>query len=404
MTRKPPTRKVLFPTKVALLLVLPSLALYLFFNIWPMLFSIGVAFTDATRYNILPSPEKIQDLRNSIACAEYLKTSTQHRENALAIVRNLDETFNIVKESFRGIKGILDTGRARDEITPYALNLTTASRIIKRVRGRIGEVFNCVMFGYPTTLELIPKGILEDLDSLLTVISRVAGSYLYLEHHILYKDVVDGLNLTVKLREFFYKLEVDYEGYMDKYIESAVKELDKLGLKFIGVGNFQRLSTDPRFYNSLYKTLLFVATSVPLKVSVGVLLALLYSTPLIYGKRALRTLLLVPWAMPFLLSAITWKFLLLPNGQLGGALGININVNEWHAFLSYNFFEAWLAYPFIMTVTQGALSGLSRDVIEAALVDGASLRERLFKVVFPLIAKPVTLASILTTGHLYKHF
>jgi len=228
--------------------------------------------------------------------------------------------------------------------------------------------------------------------------SRIPALYSANETRDLYKDTITGLNLTIELRGFFSKLGTSYEEYLDRVRDSAKEELDRLELKYIGLKNFEELSRDPRFYNALYKTLLFVVTSVPLKVSIGILLALFYSTPLIYGRRALRALLLVPWALPFLLSAITWKFLSLPDGQLGRTLGININVNEWHAFLVYNLFEAWLAYPFIMTVTMGALSGLSKDIIEASMVDGAGLRARLFKVVFPLIAKPVTLATILTTG------
>jgi len=50
-----------------------------------------------------------------------------------------------------------------------------------------------------------------------------------------------------------------------------------------------------------------------------------------------------------------------------------MRTNEWHAFIIYNLFEAWLAYPFIMTVTQGALRGVPKDVIEAAYIDGASV-------------------------------
>jgi len=398
MPIKPPTRKILFPTRVALLLVLPSLVLYLFFNIWPMVFSIGIAFTNADRYNILPNPEKIQDLKNAIACAQYLETSTEHRERAVKLLRRVESTLESLEGNFTAIKSALENGSAWSELEPYVNSINRLYPRIRDIRVHVLEAFNCTKLGFSTKLELIPGRVLDDLTSLYMISARVLLLYSAGEARDLYRDAVSALSLITKLREFFSKLEVDYEGYLNAFTESAERELDRLELKYINTGNFERLREDPRFYNALYKTLFFVATSVPLKVSIGVLLALFYSSPLIYGRKALRALLLVPWALPFLLSAITWKFLSLPSGQLGGALNININTNEWHAFLIYNLFEAWLAYPFIMTVTMGALSGLSKDVIEAALVDGAGLRDRLFKVVFPLIAKPVTLATILTTG------
>jgi len=194
-------------------------------------------------------------------------------------------------------------------------------------------------------------------------------------------------------------LETDYEGYMNKIIKSSQDELDTLQMKFIGFDNFARLLRDPRFYNSLYKTMLFVVTSVALKMSVGVLLAVFYSSELIIGRKAMRALLIVPWAMPFLLSALTWRLLFQPNGQLGQLFGLNMNVNQvGMRFLIYNLFETWLAYPFVMTVTQGALRGIPKDVIEASYVDGADAFTRFRKVIFPLIAKPVSLAAVLTTG------
>jgi arabinogalactan oligomer/maltooligosaccharide transport system permease protein len=398
MASRPPSRKVLFPTRVALILVLPSLILYLFFNIWPMIFSIGVAFTNADRISILPNPEKIQDLKNAISCAEYLKTSTERRENAIDLLHRVDSILGSLEENLTEIKALLDTNSSWSQIEPYVNNVMRLSTKIKSIPAYVGEVFDCGKLGYPTKIVLIPGDILDKLNSLYTISSRIPMLYLANEASELYKDTTIGLNLTSEVRGFFSKLETNYEGYLDEVVKSSKEELDRLELKYVGFENFERLRRDPRFYNSLYKTLLFVATSVPLKVSVGVLLALFYSTPLIYGRKALRALLLVPWALPFLLSAMTWKFLSLPSGQMGRALRININVNEWHAFLVYNLFEAWLAYPFIMTVTMGALSGVSKDVIEASMIDGAGVRTRLFKVVFPLIAKPVTLAAILTTG------
>ncbi|MEM2040160.1 MAG: hypothetical protein QXN79_06695, partial [Zestosphaera sp.] len=59
-------------------------------------------------------------------------------------------------------------------------------------------------------------------------------------------------------------------------------------LMFIGLNNFIQLFNDPAFYYSLLKTLLFLGTSVPLKILIGVGLAFLFSSPLIYGRKIMR--------------------------------------------------------------------------------------------------------------------
>jgi hypothetical protein len=51
------TKKILYPSKVAVALALTSIILYVFFNIWPLFFSIGLAFTNASEANLLPNPE-----------------------------------------------------------------------------------------------------------------------------------------------------------------------------------------------------------------------------------------------------------------------------------------------------------------------------------------------------------
>lgn len=392
-------KKILFPTHIALLLVVPSLVLYVFFNTWPMVFSIGLAFTNADRYNISPNPQLLEDLKNSMSCALAIKANETYRERAAQVVKSLYARLDSISSSFQYIKSALEAGAEPWSIeSKYFMDLYSASRALARIGADIASVLNCTEIGYSTTRELVPEEALSKIDSLITLAGTIASTYQAMDRDRLYEEVSKGMNITGELKSYFYRLEEDFEGYLADYVASAQREIDRLTLRFVGFENFAQLFRDPRFYNALFKTLLFVATSVPLKVALGVLLALFYSSPLIYGRRIMRALLLVPWAMPFLLSALTWKFLFLPNGQLGLLMNLNINVNEWDAFLVYNLFEAWLAYPFIMTVTQGALRGVSKDVIEAAYIDGAGLLTRMRRVVFPLIAKPVTLAAVLTTG------
>ncbi|MEM4732836.1 MAG: sugar ABC transporter permease [Desulfurococcaceae archaeon] len=392
-------RKVLFPTRIALLLFVPSLILYLFFNTWPMIFSIGIAFTNADRFNISPDPQRIEDLRNAISCAETLKVNETLKQRVVELLDPAVARLDRVARDLEQIKAMLEEGVEPQDIPLlYFESAYRSARGLARLREDFGLFFDCTTYGYLTRQEIVPGTVLRSIDSLITLTATLVQVYQTMSRDDLYERVSTGVRIASELRDYLFKLESDYEGFLDDFILDTRRNLESLELRFIGLENFVKLFSDPRFYNSIFKTLLFVATSVPLKVSFGVLLALFYSSTLLYGRKIMRTLLLVPWAIPFLLSALTWRFLFLPNGVLGQLMKLNVNVNEWDAFLVYNLFETWLAYPFIMTITQGALRGVSKDIIEAAYIDGASLWMRLRKVVFPQIARPVLVATVLTTG------
>jgi arabinogalactan oligomer/maltooligosaccharide transport system permease protein len=402
MSSKTSLKKHLFPTRIALALIIPSLILYLFFSIWPMIFSIGLAFTNANRDNIAPSPEKIADIQRAIACANYLKNSTEYRGSAKQVADEVLQIVVPVKETLYAIQSLVteanDTKELGSDMMTYVGRYLTQTRKLPRIRPAVASIFNCTAIGYQTTAELLPRSVLDSIDTLINL-GGVLSNYNAYSITMLREYVAIGINATQTIEYVFTRIEQDYDGYMNSVINTLENRLDSLQLKFVGLDNFIKLFTDPRFYYSLFKTLAFVAVSVPMKVGLGVALALLFSSPMIYGRKVFRALLLVPWALPFLLSALTWKFMSIPGkGILSILLGLNINVNEWHAFIVYSLFETWLAYPFIMTVTQGALAGVSKDVIEAAYIDGANAWQRATKVILPLISRPLILATILTTG------
>jgi len=189
------------------------------------------------------------------------------------------------------------------------------------------------------------------------------------------------------------------------YINIFRPDHPKYPLRFVGLDNFIKIFNDPGFKYSVYKTLLFVATSVPLKVAVGVALAFLFTSPMIWGRRVMRGLLLAPWALPVIMTIMVWRGLFDPAAGpvahvFSSLLGrsYTIHKNEWDAFLAYNIVEMWLAYPFIMTVVLGAISGIPRELIEASLIDGAGPLARFRYIILPQISRPLWFATILTSG------
>jgi arabinogalactan oligomer/maltooligosaccharide transport system permease protein len=395
------TRKILYPSKVAAGLALTSIILYMFFNIWPLFFSIGLAFTDASEANLLPNPEVLKEIDNTLACIKNITTQENLVESTRETVIKVVEVLKRLEDEVTLLKSSVETSEDHTVDPSVMLHVNSVyitSQNLRLIPETLQRAFNCTTLGFQQARPLISSEAVNNLTVILTAISQLTTQYVVMSKADLL-DRIDTVLLNIRLVEsYFEELSSDFQGYFNKLNNSLVKEREKLTMKFTGLDNFVKLFNDPRFYYSLYKTLLFVATSVPLKLLVGVSLAFLYSSPSIMGRRVLRGLILAPWAIPILLSGLTWRFLFNPNGQLGRLFNLQIFRNEWDAFLVYNLFEAWLAYPFIMTVTMGALTGVSKDIIEASYIDGASTFTRMRRIVLPLISRPLMFATILTTG------
>jgi arabinogalactan oligomer/maltooligosaccharide transport system permease protein len=199
-------------------------------------------------------------------------------------------------------------------------------------------------------------------------------------------------------------IEENYDSFIETVLSDVSSEISRLSIHFVGLQNFATLFTDSRFPYSIFKTILFVLTSVPLKVIFGIIIAFLFSSPLIYGRKIMRAMLLIPWALPVLLSVTTWRMLFAPDGPLALILSQMLNykfsiyTHEWDAFFVYNIVEMWLAYPFIMTITMGAIASVPKEFIEASYMDGISVFSRFRKIMLPLTIKPILFATILTSG------
>lgn len=389
-------REHLYPAKIGIALAIASIVLYFFFNIWPLAFSIGMAFTDAKEENLWVNPEVLRDIDNAMACATYLRDNIAADPQLGQRYRQfLNDTLLVLQDITSGLDSLESSIRASDPLAAIKLEvLKSKSSQLLLIGSRLEGLVKCKEYGYPTSRELIEARILEDINRLYDLITRLQ---LGEPPDTIIARINFTRSLAVSLMSYFEQME-DPSRYFGTVMESLAAERSKYEIKFVGLSNFEKLFTDPRYYYSLFKTFLFVLTSVPLKVGAGVLLAMFYSSPLIYGRKIQRGLLLAPWALPILLSGLTWRFLFSPYGQLGRLMGFQIFSREWDAYVVYNLFEMWLAYPFIMTVTMGALSGISKDVIEAAYVDGAGLWYRLRYVVLPLVSRPLITATILTTG------
>ncbi len=167
-----------------------------------------------------------------------------------------------------------------------------------------------------------------------------------------------------------------------------------------GIGNYFAVFADSTFWYFLFKTILWTVLNVLSHVTIGVFLALLLNKD-IRGRTFFRTLLILPWAVPQYITALTWRGMF--NSEYGAvnlflenALGVQIPwlSTEWGAFSACLVTNIWLGFPFMMIVSLGALQSISDSYYEAAEIEGANAWQKFWNITVPLL-KPVMVPAII---------
>jgi arabinogalactan oligomer/maltooligosaccharide transport system permease protein len=173
--------------------------------------------------------------------------------------------------------------------------------------------------------------------------------------------------------------------------------------RFVGLEQFREIFSQPVFYVLFGKSLLWTVLNVSLHVAIGLFLAVLLAGP-VRGRAFYRTLLILPWAMPQYISALTWRGMF--NYEYGA---VNLILQRLHlpavpwlsdptwAFIAPVIVNVWLGFPFMMVVSLGALTAIPKDLYEAAELDGASAWHKFRHVTWPQILPVLTPAVLLGT-------
>jgi arabinogalactan oligomer/maltooligosaccharide transport system permease protein len=174
--------------------------------------------------------------------------------------------------------------------------------------------------------------------------------------------------------------------------------------EIIGFGQYVKVFVEPSqpdFYMVFVKTVIWTVVNLFFHVVLGVILALVLNQKEIRGKGIFRAILVLPWAVPQLIVALTWRGMF--NYEYGA---INLMLTQWfglqgvqwlkqplEAFLAVIITNVWLGFPFMMVIALGALQSIPQDLYEAAEIDGASWYHRLRHITIPLI-RPVMVPAI----------
>lgn len=174
---------------------------------------------------------------------------------------------------------------------------------------------------------------------------------------------------------------------------------------FVGIENFVEVAEDPVFWGAVRNTLVFTLVSVGLETLLGLAIALLLHRAFL-GRGIVRAAILIPWAMPMVVSARIWEWML--NDQFGlinkllVALGLVEKGVAWTADPSLIlgtviFIDVWVTTPFMVLLILAGLQLIPEEIYEAADVSGVPQWKRFWSITLPLATPAIGVAILFRT-------
>jgi multiple sugar transport system permease protein len=173
---------------------------------------------------------------------------------------------------------------------------------------------------------------------------------------------------------------------------------------FTGAGNYVKMTSDPRFWNSLSLTFIYTATTVVLQVAIGLALALLVLR-IPQGQALLRIAAILPIVLAPVVVGLFWRTLVLaPDVGLVDVVtrALGLGSHNWLgdpqlALISVIAIHTWQWTPFAFLVILASLASLPPDVFEAARIDRAGAWQRFRYITLPLIRPAIVIVVIMRT-------
>ena len=173
--------------------------------------------------------------------------------------------------------------------------------------------------------------------------------------------------------------------------------------EFTGLDNYVRMALDGRFWNSIWNTTLFTGVSLVAELILGMGIALVLNQTF-RGRGTIRTIAILPWALPTALIALAWRWIF--NDQFGvwndilrhGLHLIQTPVN-WlgeptAAMLAVMAADVWKTTSFVAILLLAGLQSISQDLYEAHAIDGASPWQSFRQITLPLLMPQIVIAML----------
>ena len=215
--------------------------------------------------------------------------------------------------------------------------------------------------------------------------------------------LVAGIPIVMSITESFFRAN----GGVDPNTG-----LVNTGTSFVGLANFTDIFAHPtavvgvygsldRLINAFINTTLFTIVCVIIETILGVAMALIMAKAF-RGRGLIRASILVPWAIPTIVSAVMWKLIFNTSGVANKVLGLTNTPILWLADNKYSQMaiivaDVWKTAPFIGLLTLAGLQTIPAEVYEAAKVDGANAWQTFVRITLPMVKPSLVVAVLFRT-------
>lgn len=184
------------------------------------------------------------------------------------------------------------------------------------------------------------------------------------------------------------------------------------GQPFVGLANFAEILREPRFWGALWHTALFTVGSVVPELVLGTVVALTLNQTF-RGRGLMRAVVLVPWAIPTVVTALLWRFLFDGTSGIVNVLLVDVGlldrplvwfVHDVAAWVPVILADVWKTTPFVALLILAGLQNIDAALYEAAQMDGAGAWQRFRHVTLPLLKPAILVALIFRTLDAFRVF
>ena len=223
------------------------------------------------------------------------------------------------------------------------------------------------------------------------------------------KDELEALfdDIESKLNAFYNEKYPDAEFFNRENTPIIMENLRTAVVEsnYIGGSNYSTLIKDTRFWKALAHTLIFMFCSVALEFCLGMCLALIMNKAMT-GIGLVRTIGLIPWAIPTAVSALMWSYMY--DGSFGiiskilsdiGLIGKSTDMllTSTGAMASAIFADVWKTTPYMALLLLAGLQNIDRGLYEASAIDGCGPVKNFFQITLPLMKSSIMVALLFRT-------
>jgi trehalose/maltose transport system permease protein len=175
--------------------------------------------------------------------------------------------------------------------------------------------------------------------------------------------------------------------------------------KWVGFQNYKDLWHDTDFRHSIWVTIKFTLITVAFEFFLGLAIALVVNSSF-KGRGVMRAVMLVPWAIPTVVAAKMWQWMLNDVFGVINDAGVRLHIlshsRAWisdpsTALASVCAVDIWKTTPFVALLLLAGLQVIPRDLYEAASVDGANVLQQFWRITFPLLRPAILVTLIFRT-------